>query len=303
MQKKPNFFIIGAPKSGTTSLYKYLAQHPNVFMSKTKEPCFLAPDFYSPLYPQTEEEYLKLFEGWNYEDCVGEATTTYLYSRKAAKSIKEYSPEAKIIAILRNPVEMVHALHGQRVVEGNENIFGFEDALDAEDLRRIGKKLPSGFKYPPEYLLYRDFGLYSTQLERYFEIFNKDNVKILLFDDLKASPLKVYCEVLKFLGISTDHRPILTIEKSGRFPKNPRLNFIMKRCRFAASFINMLSLKKIIPKTLIKKRRNYLLSSWEGCRPILSEKLINSLQEYYREEISNLSDLLNINLNEKWIKF
>src|SRR5687767_1010670 len=103
---KPNFFIVGAPKCGTTSLYEYIRVHPEVFMPDRKEPAFFCSDFYKPRRMK-EEEYLSLFREAGSAKWIGEASTWYLYSDKAREGIKAFCPDARIIIMLRNPVDMM----------------------------------------------------------------------------------------------------------------------------------------------------------------------------------------------------
>ena len=125
--KKPNLFIVGAPKCGTTSLYGWLSQHPNVYMSPIKEPGFFSPD--SLHRPGTLARYEALFAKAGAEhEIVGEASTNYLYSREAVPRVLEYNPKAKFIVCVRNPVEMAPSLFAQRVWEGRDTVKCFEDA-------------------------------------------------------------------------------------------------------------------------------------------------------------------------------
>ena len=138
--KKPNFFIVGAAKCGTTSLYRYLRQHPDVFMPEQKEPNFFGSDL-SYRFPRiSQARYLSCFAKAKGETRIGEATTIYLYSEKAAEEIKAFSPEAKIIIMLRNPVDVLYSYHSQQLYSGNEDIPDFEEALRAE-VDRLGRLL------------------------------------------------------------------------------------------------------------------------------------------------------------------
>ena len=124
--RKPDFFIAGAPKCGTTAMHTYLQTHPEVFVSKVKEPSFFATDLHNsnPLVCNIEE-YLSLFAEVRDEKRVGEASTGYFYSQNAAKELKEFNPSASIIIMLRNPVDMMYSLHGQLLYQGNEDLVNF----------------------------------------------------------------------------------------------------------------------------------------------------------------------------------
>lgn len=297
---KPNFFIIGAPKSGTTSLYRYLSQHPDVFMSVSKEPCFLAPDFKSPNYPQTEAEYLRCFEGYKGEFRIGEATTTYLYSGLAAREIHRYSPDAKIIAMLRNPAEMVVSLHSQRMKEGNENIGRLKEALEAESDRRKGERLPKNFQYPKEYLLYRDFGMYAKQLKRYFLEFGRDNVHVIIFNDFIGDTKREFGKVCEFLNIPNDYNIDFTIENPGHTPRILLLHRAFIKCRSVFISIKWRMEKFVSIRYLEFLRAPYgliiKLNIKTGRAPIHLETKA-TLDSYYEVEIKDLENLLKRKLD------
>ena len=299
---RPNFFIVGAPKSGTTSLHNYLSQHPDVLMSKNKEPCFLAPDFYSPVYPQTEEEYLRCFEGYSGESRVGESTTSYLYSKMAARRIHKFVPNAKIIAMLRNPVDMIASLHAQYLKIGIENISRFEDALEAEADRRVGKRIPSGFKYPIEYLLYREVGKYSEQLRRYFSEFGRKDVHIIIFDDFRQDTEGEFIKVCEFLGISVNNKINFTAHNPARTPRFVMLHRAAFRMKFIENAI-VQWLRPIVPsqlgKVLWSIYRTPVKLNMKIGRASVDHKTRITLASYYKHDIKELEMLLGRDL-EGW---
>src|SRR5215469_3235484 len=142
--KKPDFFIVGAPKCGTTALNHYLAAHPDIFMAK-KETHFFGADLrFGPqlqFYRQYPDEYSAEFAAWNGQARGGETSVWYLFSQKAAEEIKAYNPDARIIIMLREPVAMLYSLYCQFVADGNEYLPGFKQALAAEAERQAGRRL------------------------------------------------------------------------------------------------------------------------------------------------------------------
>src|SRR6188472_2624317 len=143
-EHRPDFFIVGAFKSGTTALYDYLGQHPQVFMPFHKEPLFFGDDLTRRYGRMTREQYLSLFADAGNGQRVGEASAWYLYSRCAADEIRGFAPEAQIIVMLRNPVDVMHAQHSQLLFNAAEDITDFAEALAAEPERRRGERLPPG---------------------------------------------------------------------------------------------------------------------------------------------------------------
>lgn len=297
---RPNFFIVGAPKSGTTSLHNYLSQHADVFMSVTKEPCFLAPDLLSPGNPQTEEEYLRCFLGHNSESRVGESTVFYLYSQLAARRIHDFEPNAKIIALLRNPVDMIASLHAQYLKTGQENISRLEDALESESDRSQGKRIPKGFRRPNDCLLYREIGKYSEQLKRYFHEFGRENVHVILFDDFLRDTTGEFAKVCKFLGISADFTPTFTIHNPAQTPRS----VVLHR---SAVFIKIIEksivrwLRPIVPSGPAKLVRRILCIPWKlnmkRGRALVSIETRKELLAYYEQEIRDLERLLDRDLS------
>jgi hypothetical protein len=208
---KPDLFIVGAPKSGTTSMYDYLSTHPQVYMCPVKEPLYFCPDVRSGgrrarlEWPQDETRYLDLFKDAHSETRLGEATTRYLVSRQAPLLIRQFQPAARIVVMLREPVETMHALHQERVSNGHEDITDFEVALDADDDRRAGRRLPPDAN--PLGSVYRETVDYANHLQRWFQALGRERVHVIVFDDLSADTAHEYRRVLEFLDVDPDHQP------------------------------------------------------------------------------------------------
>ncbi|MEO8860767.1 MAG: sulfotransferase, partial [Ginsengibacter sp.] len=199
--KKPDFFIVGAPKSGTTALNIYLSQHPDVFMAQ-KELHRFGSDLKMKVVP-SEEEYLQSFQSAGEGMLIGEASVWYLFSKKAAAEIKRLSPAAKIIIMLRNPVEVLPSLHSQNLYNGNEDTKDFKKALELDVERKKGNFLPKSVDFfaLPSYF---DSALYFEQVKRYLEIFGSSNVQIILYDDFIKNTPQIFLETLQFLGLDIE---------------------------------------------------------------------------------------------------
>src|ERR1700686_4114710 len=174
--RKPDFFMVGAPKCGTTALYRCLQAHPDIFVPERKEPHHFGTDLYSPTYVRNLDEYLSLFAGAEEKKRVGEASVWYLYSKCAAAEIRAFHPHASVIMMLRNPVDMLYSLHSQHLYNGTEEIVDFADALSAEADRKKGRRLPEGVP-AVERLFYREVAKYRDQVGRYLRAFGSANVK------------------------------------------------------------------------------------------------------------------------------
>jgi len=206
----PNLFIVGAPKSGTTSIYEYLRDHPDVYMADVKEPSYFAPDVVVGLrkrlrFGEDQDAYMALFSHARNEKLIGEASATYLTSHVAASHILKFQPTARLIVMLRNPVEMMYALHNERVSHGVETLTDFAEALAADDSRRAGHQLPAGCT--PLGAVYRDKSRYGEQLARLFETVPRERVHVIIFEDFVADPRTSFRSLLEFLDVDPAYEP------------------------------------------------------------------------------------------------
>ena len=192
---RPNLFLVGAPKCGTSALHGYLAQHPDVWMSEPKEPHFFCTDVDAPFAIRDPDAYAALFKDAG-KNIVGESSATYLYSKVAAQKIRAACPDAAIIAMLRNPLELIPSLHSQKRVNGTEPYEALTEALAAEPKRKTGELEAIG-AFP----FYGDAARYTEQLERYLDVFPPEQLHIIVFDDFKRDAAAVYAGVLEFLGL------------------------------------------------------------------------------------------------------
>ena len=229
---RPNFFLVGAAKCGTTSLHAYLRQHRDVFMSEPKEPRFFDTDM--PSHPRwcvrDAARYEALFAGAGGYRVIGEASPSYLVSEVAPKRVREYSPDARVLVSLRNPVDFMYSLHRQFVGTCNEDLHDFAEALAAEPDRARGERIPPDAHYPRQ-LLYRHNARFAEQLERWYDAFGAERVKVVLMDDLSADTAGVFASVLRFLGLDDDPTVDLGKQNVGEQKRlrNFRLRAFLKR--------------------------------------------------------------------------
>lgn len=204
--KRPNFFIVGAPKCGTTALSEYLRGHPGIFISDPKEPNFFSSDFSGLRYVRNEHAYLSLFRyASEAQSRVGEASVGYLYSQVALPAIRRFAPDARIIAIVRNPVDMAVSLHRQLLYARYEDEPDFETAWRLQAERRAGRRIPSTCR-GPAFLQYADACRLGQQISRLYGLFPGEQIKVILFDDFIKDTLGIYRETLEFLGLPDDGR-------------------------------------------------------------------------------------------------
>ncbi len=218
-QFAPDFFLAGAPKCGTTALYSYLSEHPAVFMPWMKEPHFFCTDLPGLREVQTHDQYEALFRGAG-QQLSGEASATYLYSHKAIPAVIALNPAARVIVLLRNPVDAAYALHQEFEYNLNESVTEFQHAWELQQSRLQGEHIPRLCR-EPAMLQYRSVYHYAEQLPRLFDCVPERQLLVLLFDELAADPQGVYKQVLSFLDLEDDGRdefPRVNSAKVHRFP-------------------------------------------------------------------------------------
>ena len=301
MGTRPNFFIVGAPKCGTTALYEYLRPHPNIFMPEVKEPHFFAKDLGT--YPRisSDEEYAGLFAGARDQHLrVGEASVYYLRSSVAIPNIREFNPEAKIIAMFRNPVDMVASMHAQLLYWSEETVADFEEAWRLQERRRQGLDIPRRSR--GAFLLqYMEVGRFGTQVQRLLATFPRSQVKLILYDDFAASPQAVYDDVIAFLEIPHDGRtefPRINENKRVRLPW--LRNFYRKPPPPLRSAVRRI--KQVIGSDPISSVKEKIVSAntvWEGREP-LAPTFRAELVETFRSEVELLSRQVGRDLSH-WV--
>jgi hypothetical protein len=220
--KKPDTFIVGAFKAGTTALYEYLRAHPQIFMSVPKEPMYFGQDLTPRYRRMTESEYLDLFRGAAESQRAGEASPWYLYSTSAPREIRDFQPDAQIIVMLRNPVDVMYSQHSQLVFNQREDLTDFATALAAEDDRLAGRRIPAD-AIRPEALYYRRSVRFPEQVRRYLDAFDRGRVQFIVFDDLVAEPRAVYRTTLEFLGVDPTVEVDLSVYNPNRRARSGRL--------------------------------------------------------------------------------
>lgn len=286
--KKPNFFIVGAAKSATTSLWMYLKQHPDIFMPENIE--HKEPSFYCHSYGiRKQKKYLRLFDGANSCKAIGEASTPYLSSPESAAWIHKDIPDAKIIMVLRNPVDRAYSLYRWMVNHGYEWICPFEKALEVEHIRKSDKGFFAG---NPQYFynyLYFESGLYFEQVKRYYSAFPINQIKVILLDELKKNSAATIRDVYRFLGVVDDYEPIIKIHNKGDLrPFSPKFHFMLRS--FARRFRCMR--KAAIVSYLFKQN----LSLFDLCWEKMERETMTMLHSKYRSDIEKTAQLIGQDL-------
>lgn len=200
-ENSPDFFILGAPKCGTSSLYEMLRSHPGVFVPEDKvEPHFFSTDIaLNSRHPSTES-YLSLFRDAPVDTVIGEASTWYLYSDDAVKSIMSFNPRAKCIVLLRNPVDMAQSLHAFNLIKHHEDTRDFEAAWGLQSERRQGGRMPTHV-IDPAFVQYYDACALANSVQKFFDIVPESQRLVLIYEDFFSDPASGFSQVCTFLGI------------------------------------------------------------------------------------------------------
>ncbi len=300
----PNFLIIGAPKCGTTALYYYLKQHPQIYMSSVKEPRFFMhvespPEFCGPgseLYLRSSvvrlEDYQALFQGVCQETAIGEASVPYLSSyhpRITAETIRRHIPAVRLIAILRQPAERAYSsftYNRQRNIEPATSLI---QAL-AEEQARIDAGWIPWFRYGLN-------GFYHANISPYFECFPREQIRVYLYDDLRANPAEMLRDIFGFLGVDDTFMPDITRRHNVTFmPRSTAMHKLLRQPNIVKSLI-----KPLLPQTLRQTIISGLQSLNRTKPPSLDPELRRQLTDEYREDILKLQDLIGRDLSH-WLK-
>jgi hypothetical protein len=285
----PNFLIIGAMKSGTTALYYYLEQHPEIYMSPVKE-----PNFFSSQEQENAADavtnigtYQHLFRGGSGKKALGEASHSYLYEPRAAAEIKRYVPEAKLIAILRNPIDRAYSHFLHMVRTGMEPLDDFAQALREEEVR-IHKERT-----------FQDYigrGLYYQQLKRYFGTFPQEQVRVYLYEDLSGAPISTVQDAFRFLKVDDSFVPDVSLRRnvSGQ-PKYKTLDGLLRRqsrIKHAAKIYLPARMRWRLSKTFDDLKTRNLAEP-----PPVQSKVRRQLIGVYREDILQVQELIHRDLS------
>lgn len=304
--KKPNFFIVGQPKAGTTALHSFLSQHPDIFMSKFKEPFFFCKDFHQEsdkhygfrkFFPfRDEASYLKLFTQADSYKIVGESSAFYLYSQIAAQEIYNFNHQAKIIILLRNPIDWLYSLYNQYVNTTTENERDFAQALALESLRKDGKKLPDRVQ-SPSWLFYLEMIKYYDQVKRFYDLFSSSQIKTIIFEDFKADNQKIYQEILDFLEVNPSFIPNYKSVNSRAKPRSYFFNQLIY-----SPFIRRASQQVFTPKAYDFIAKNIVEKVlWQKTDKLsVSLEIKQQLAEKVQPEVIKIGEFLNIDLCQKW---
>ncbi len=292
----PNFLIIGAAKSGTYTLFHHFARHPEVFMSEIKEPHYFSfgatsTDMNSagkrPVHSwiSSRQAYIELFADHSGARAAGESSVSYLYIPGTAERIFEFNPAMKLIVSLRNPVDRAYSSFNYAKSYGQEPLTTFAEGLEAEQQRiRDNSSI---------LLRYRDLGLYARQLKRYYDVFPREQIKVILYEDFVQNPSQVVCDLFEFIGVATDFKPDPNLRSNlTKRPddENPLHDFINSQNLRSA-------VRKLLPMSARRRVREFVRHVFFKPPPPISEHERRQFQHLFRDDIADLEKLLGRDLS------
>ena len=310
----PDFFIVGHAECGTTALYEALRRHPQIFMSGVKEPQFFASrqrtgEGVVSRFEETGRdvlsfhEYLSLYAAARPEQRIGDASTFYLWSERAPARIAQAQPGAKIIAIFRDPASFLRSLHLQMVQNGAESEHDLRKALALEGERRHGRRIPRGSHWPAA-LMYSERVRYTEQLQRFHNVFPREQILVLIYDDFLADNDGTIRRVLRFLDVEENAPPEVGRVNSSVDVRSPVLRRALHAIvagngapeRATRGAIRSLSSRRLRAEVLYPLRRRVVFRAPEPP----DEALMDELRSRYRSEVVALGDHLGRDLVTLW---
>jgi Sulfotransferase domain len=286
----PNFFIVGAQKAGTTSLYFYLKKIPQVYMSPLKETFYFAPNAVqskSSDVIRDKKEYLKLFQNARGHVAVGEATPIYLWDPDAPRLIHQTVPHARIIIILRDPIERAYSNYLMKMKYSGMKSSFYDDLI---------RDYNSKEKLFGRSQLYVEFGMYYEQVKRYLDIFGQEQVKVIISEEFIRHPEQTVNEVLAFLGVNYTVTAIREQYNPYSVPRGPLALWIFGFFRWLrARNIKFYKILTVLPDSLVESLPENLLFK-RVQKPKIDPKAVKFLQEIYYDEVIRLGSLLGRSL-------
>jgi hypothetical protein len=294
----PDFFIVGAPKAGTTALHEGLRLHPDVHLPRQKDvpSPYVGTDLRFGRWQLSEDAYRASLSPGAGESIVGETCVWYLYSKTAATEIARLRPDAQIVMVLRNPVEMIAGQHEQFLYNGNEVLERLEDALEAEEDRAQGRRIPRSAHFP-DGLRYVETARYAGQVRRYLDAFPPEQLGIFLYEDLVADETGVVARILRRIGASPTEEPLPRVNEA----KHVR-NRTLQRVLMTPPPALERAYHRVVPQ-----RYHCRLAAWgvrnnvvKRRRPPLSRELRERLVGLLEDDIRELAGLIGRDL-DRWL--
>jgi hypothetical protein len=282
---RPNFFIIGAPKCGTTSMAAWLLAHPKIYMSPIKEPHYFNNDHKHGEVKTISQYNAQFADATGDEKAIGEASVWYLTSKVAVANILKFNPDAKFIVMLRNPIEMATSLHDQMLFSQYEHIENFSHAWQLQDERKNGKSISTSC-VESQFLIYGERCKLGEQLQRLYTQVSQNQVHVITMDQLKNNPQSEYQKTLEFLNVPDDGRIDFSVHNSAKARRSLPLRKVVEffgKLKLALGITGGLGVLNAIERNNQKIRK----------RPQLPPQTKQLLLDHFRDDIHLLEKILD----------
>jgi len=300
-QLPPSFYVVGAPRCGTTALSKALGENPQVSFAKPKETHFLTDDYSDQTPQQVQRLYLTHFHPQLNHDtrAIGDGSVSYLYSPEAISQAIRLDPNAKFIAAVRNPLDMMRSYHQRLLFSLDEDVTDFNTAWDLQQQRATGKHIPDTCR-EPQLLQYGTIGSLGSHIERLFELAGRERCYIVVFDDFIKDPRGTYLKLLDFIGVEDDGRTKFKPTRSNAGYKSRWLQqYSMNPPPWVYKLIRIANSNSIARLKGIRKRIKKFNRAKATPQPV-DEHVQTLLRDYFRDDVTKLSALLDRDLNH-WL--
>lgn len=296
----PDFYVVGAPKCGTTSLYEYLRQHPAIFLPRVKEPHYFGDDldWRSRVVPR--ECYAGLYADAPLTARAGDMSVFYLVSSSAAREIYSVRPDARIVIMLRDPIKMLPSLHAQALKTGDEILTDLGAAMDAEPRRRAGDvEIAQDNPGVMEMLYYSTIACYGEQVRRYFDVFGCEAVMVVLYEDFAADTMGTLHRVFRHISVDPGFEPVLERHNEGRRIRNATLWRALKHPPPALRQ----AWRRLVPRRLRGAALHMANDAimLKGATDVLDEAMELRIANLYREDVGALEALIGRDLSG-WLR-
>lgn len=290
----PDFFIIGAPKCGTTSLARYLGEHPQILISSPKEPHYFSTDLKTKTAIRALNQYARCFKSGNRQyRAVGDASTSYLYSEVALANILKMNSAAKFIVLLRNPIDLVWSLHAELVSGLAEDETDFLGAWKLQELRSRGHQIPFGC-FTPWALQYKRMGMLGEHVERAIATVGREKLLVLFLEDLSRDTRATYKKALGFLSVDDDGRDFFSRLNESKSVENHFLVRVVSIARMVRRAIKLPN----ISENLAVRLGGLGVKTMD--KPVMSKEVFELLRGTFQADIEKLAKVINRDLTH-WL--
>jgi hypothetical protein len=291
----PSFFVVGAPRCGTTAVSKALAGNPRINFSKPKEPHFFLEPRPGVSEDDLRQQYLSRYHHDLNADhlAIGDGSVSYLYEPDAIRRVLVFDPRAKFIVLVRNPVEMMRSYHSRMLFQLDEDEEDFAKAWDLQTSRATGQRIPKRCR-DARLLQYGNLGKLGMHLERLFEVAGRERCHVIVFDDFVQDPRAVYLRALAFIGVDDDGKVKFKRKRSTSGFKSRWLQqFVMNPPAWTFRLLAISDARMLKRLKGLRKRIKTLNSRDNKQRQIMTDEMRATLRDYFAEDVAKLSGLLS----------